>query len=41
MKHWREKCRIQIDTPRCLLRRFIAEDLEWLTDLIADPEVTI
>ena len=30
---------VQIDTPRCLLRRLVAEDVEWLTDVIADPEV--
>ena len=39
MKRWREKCRIQIDTPRCLLRHLIAEDVDWLADLMADPEV--
>jgi len=39
MKKRREKYRIQIDTPRCLLRRFVAEDVDWLTNLIADPEI--
>jgi RimJ/RimL family protein N-acetyltransferase len=39
IESWGRKYRIQIDTPRCLLRRFAAEDVEWLTDLIADPEV--
>ena len=33
------KFHVQIDTPRCLLRRLIAEDVEWLTDLNVDPEV--
>ena len=41
IESWGQKYRIQIDTPRCLLRRFVAEDVEWLTDLIADPEVEI
>jgi RimJ/RimL family protein N-acetyltransferase len=38
-KDRRGKSRIQMETRRCLLRPFIAEDVEWLTDLIADPEV--
>jgi [ribosomal protein S5]-alanine N-acetyltransferase len=31
--------RIQIESRRCLLRPFIADDLDWLADLIADREV--
>ena len=31
--------RLPIDTPRCSLRPFIAEDADWLSDLVADPEV--
>ena len=33
------KQRIQMESRRCLLRPFIADDLDWLTDLVADREV--
>ena len=36
---WRRKYRIELDTPRFLLRPLILEDVDWLTHLFADPEV--
>jgi RimJ/RimL family protein N-acetyltransferase len=36
---WRRKYRIDLDTPRLLLRPLIAEDVDWLAQLFADPEV--
>ena len=36
---WRRKYRIQMETRRCLLRPFIEDDLDWLTDLLVDREV--
>jgi RimJ/RimL family protein N-acetyltransferase len=37
--HWRREFRIDLETPRFLLRPLIAEDLEWLTVLLADADV--
>jgi RimJ/RimL family protein N-acetyltransferase len=34
------KMRIPLESRRCLLRPFIADDLDWLTDLFADREVS-
>lgn len=31
--------RIHMESRRCLLRPFVADDLDWLTDLVADQEV--
>ena len=36
---WRRKYRIDLETPRLLLRPLIPGDVDWLTDLFADPEV--
>lgn len=36
---WRRKYRIDLETPRFLLRPLTAGDEDWLTDLCADPEV--
>jgi RimJ/RimL family protein N-acetyltransferase len=36
---YRIRYRIRLETPRCVLRPLIAEDVEWLTDLWADREV--
>jgi RimJ/RimL family protein N-acetyltransferase len=33
------KQRVQMESRRSLLRPFIADDLDWLTDLVADREV--
>jgi RimJ/RimL family protein N-acetyltransferase len=35
----RRKFRIDLETPRFLLRPLIADDADWLADLLADPEV--
>jgi RimJ/RimL family protein N-acetyltransferase len=37
---WRAKYRIHLDTPRLLLRPFIASDTTWLTELLCDAEVS-
>ena len=37
---WRRKYRIQLETPRFLLRPLITEDVDWLTHLLSDAEVT-
>jgi RimJ/RimL family protein N-acetyltransferase len=36
---WRRKFRIELETPRLLLRPLIAEDVHWLAELFCDPEV--
>lgn len=36
---WRRKYRIDLETPRLRLRPLINEDVDWLADLFADPEV--
>jgi RimJ/RimL family protein N-acetyltransferase len=36
---WRRKYRIHLETPRLKLRPLICQDVEWLADLFADPEV--
>jgi len=36
---WRRKYRIHLETPRFLLRPLIAEDADWLTDILTDSEV--
>lgn len=36
---WRRKYRIDLETPRLILRPLIAEDVDWLADLFTDPEV--
>jgi RimJ/RimL family protein N-acetyltransferase len=36
---WRGKYRIDLETPRLRLRPLIDEDVDWLADLFADPEV--
>ena len=36
---WRRKYRIDLETTRLLLRPLINEDVDWLADLFADPEV--
>jgi RimJ/RimL family protein N-acetyltransferase len=36
---WRRKYRIDLETPRLLLRPLIAEDVDWLSTLFVDPEV--
>ena len=36
---WRAKYRIELETPRLLLRPFIADDTAWLTDLLCDAAV--
>ena len=36
---WRRKYRIDLETPRLLLRPLIAEDVDWLAHLFTDPEV--
>jgi RimJ/RimL family protein N-acetyltransferase len=35
----RQKYRIQLETPRLLLRPLVTEDVVWLSRLFADPEV--
>ena len=37
--HRRSKYRIDLETPRLLLRPLIAGDVDWLAGLCADPEV--
>jgi len=37
---WRRKYRIDLETPRLLLRPLILEDVDWLAHLYADPEVS-
>ncbi len=37
---WRRKYRIDLDTSRLLLRPLMLEDVDWLTHLYADPEVS-
>jgi RimJ/RimL family protein N-acetyltransferase len=39
-KAWRRKYRIALESPRLVLRPLIVEDVDWLTDLFLDPEVT-
>ena len=36
---WRRKHRIGLETPRFHLRPLIEQDVDWLADLFADPEV--
>jgi RimJ/RimL family protein N-acetyltransferase len=36
---WRRTFRIELETPRLLLRPLIAEDVHWLADLFCDSEV--
>ena len=36
---WRRKYRIDLETPRLLLRPLINEDVDWLAQLFTDPEV--
>jgi len=36
---WRRKYRIDLETPRLLLRPLISKDVDWLTLLFTDPEV--
>ena len=36
---WRRKYRIDLETPRLLLRPLIVEDVDWLSHLFTDPEV--
>ena len=37
---WRRKYRVDLETSRFLLRPLTMEDVDWLADLCADPEVT-
>jgi len=37
---WRRRFRIDLETPRLLLRPLIPEDVDWLARLFADPEVS-
>jgi RimJ/RimL family protein N-acetyltransferase len=37
---WRGRYRIPMESRRCSLRPLVADDVEWLTDLLGDPEVT-
>jgi RimJ/RimL family protein N-acetyltransferase len=36
---WRRKYRIDLETPRLLLRPLIGTDADWLVQLFVDPEV--
>ena len=36
---WRQKYRIDLETPRLILRPLMVEDVDWLIDLFTDPEV--
>ena len=36
---WRRKFRINLETPRFVLRPLIAEDVQWLTELFRDVDV--
>jgi RimJ/RimL family protein N-acetyltransferase len=36
---WRRKYRIDLETPRLILRPLIEEDVDWLAGLFTDPEV--
>ena len=38
-ERWRRQYRIDLETPRFLLRPLAAQDTEWIADLCADPEV--
>jgi RimJ/RimL family protein N-acetyltransferase len=38
-REWRNTFRIELETPRLRLRPLRNEDIEWLPDLLCDPEV--
>jgi RimJ/RimL family protein N-acetyltransferase len=37
---WRRKFRINLETPRLLLRPLIAGDVDWIASIASDPEVS-
>lgn len=38
-ENWRRKYRIELETPRFLLRPLVGEDVDWISDLCIDPDV--
>ena len=38
-QRWRKRFRINLETPRFLLRPLVPADAEWIADLYLDPEV--
>jgi RimJ/RimL family protein N-acetyltransferase len=38
-ERWRRKYRMELETPRFLLRPLVSEDVDWIGELCIDPDV--